>query len=250
MAEAPPTSSAERRTVRHARQARASWACGVLASVLFHALLFLAWRAAPVDEGARAAAARAPALDDPVRVVDVRQPVRREIPVPARPVLAFELPDVAAPEPAPWSPGPHPALRRPSPPAVAALSEIVDGPPPTAEEGDGYVRPIALSILPDWTPPRSLHGVEIVVRVHTSAAGRATGLVELVPPTPDPGMNREIVRRVRDLEYRPAFRNGQPVAAWAEITFVFCRTGVTATSPASPTGLADPCGPRLGGPDR
>lgn len=231
--------TAERRSLCYARRERAAWGAGILVSVLLHALLFLLWPGGPVPaEGTPTAdALRFSASDDPVRVIDVREPARREIEVPKRPLLALEMPEIGADELVRSSPEPAwtPAVRPPSPPGFGPRL------PATIEEGDGYVRPIALSILPDWKPPRSLHGVEIIVRVHTSAAGRATGLVELVPPTPDAAWNRQIVSRVRGLEYRPAVRNGQPVAAWAEITFVFCSGGVTATSPASPTGLADPC---------
>lgn len=224
--------------MRSARRGRVAWAIGILASVLLHTLLFLLWPdGAILVEGARAADASR-LRDEPVRVIDLPTRTRRAIPVPARPVLALEMPEVTTVEPMPRGPSPSPTLHAPPPPARL---------PPVAEAGlrraptEGYVRPIALSILPDWRAPASLHGVEIMVRVHISAAGRATGLVELVPQTSDPGTNREIADWVRRLSYRPALENGEPVAAWAEITFVFCNARITATSPASPTGLADPC---------
>jgi len=106
---------------------------------------------------------------------------------------------------------------------------------------DVFVRPVALSILTNWRPDVPAGGVETTVRVQTDAAGRATGLVELVPRTPSHRLDAEIAARVRELEFQPAIRGGQPVAAWAEITLVICHHGVTATSPASPSGRAAPC---------
>ncbi|MGH7539372.1 MAG: hypothetical protein ACRELC_00060 [Gemmatimonadota bacterium] len=176
------------------------------------------------------------AARDPLRVIELPAPARREIPVPPRPVLALEVPDVQMAEIVSSRPRLDVTLvERDASIPDAGRAETASGPAATADAGDGYVRAVARSILPNWKPPLSLHGVEITVRVHTDAAGHATGLVELVPPTPHADTNRQITYRVRELAYWPARRNGEPVADWAEITFVFCHTGVTATSPASPT---------------
>lgn len=87
-------------------------------------------------------------------------------------------------------------------------------------------------------------GPDVTARVHVDAAGDPTGRVELVPPTSNRRLNREIVYRVGRLEYEPGRLSDEPVAAWAEITFLFCNTGVTATSPA-PTNLPEsPCNPK------
>ena len=74
--------------------------------------------------------------------------------------------------------------------------------------------------MPHWDPPGSVRGMEVTVRVFVDATGRP-GLVELDPPTPDEGFNRDIMRQVRAWEYRPALRDGTPVDGWAEITFIF-----------------------------
>jgi TonB family protein len=87
--------------------------------------------------------------------------------------------------------------------------------------GGDYTSPIPRSIVPHWDPPDAVRGLEVTVRVFVDEWGRPTGEVELDPPTPHRGFNREIVERVRRMEYRPARRNGRPVAGWAEITFVF-----------------------------
>ena len=67
-----------------------------------------------------------------------------------------------------------------------------------------------------------------------------------MPHTPGLGLNREIAARVRQLTFQPALSDGEPVAAWAEITLVICPDGVTATSPASPSGVPNPCAARVG----
>jgi TonB family protein len=87
--------------------------------------------------------------------------------------------------------------------------------------GGDYRSPIPRSIVPHWDPPEAVRGMEVTVRVFVDEWGSPTGEVELDPPTPHRGFNREIVERVRRMEYRPARRNGSPVAGWAVITFVF-----------------------------
>ena len=84
----------------------------------------------------------------------------------------------------------------------------------------GYIAPVPRSVVPHWDPPGSVRGMEVTVRIFVDATGRP-GLVELLPPTPDEGFNRDIIRQVRGWEYRPALRDGDPVDGWAEITFIF-----------------------------
>ena len=114
------------------------------------------------------------------------------------------------------------------------------------QAGGQFVAPSARSILPSWKAPSTVYGLVVLARVHTDAGGRATGPVELTPPTPSRRTNEEIVERVRSLAYWPARRDGVPVDAWAEITFVFCYEGVTATSSTGVGRTAEsPC-PRGG----
>lgn len=251
---ADDTGRPERRSAVYARRERAARAGACLLSVLVHALVVLAWPAASIPvEGLPQTEAARRAERAPLRAIALREPRASRRATSARPVprvdaresVAVELPEIVA-RAVPTPRGPDlrradAASREWTPPLLAEASD----PAASSEEGEGYVRPIALSILRDWKPRTWLHGVEITVRVYTSAAGRATGLVELVPETPDRELNGEIVARVRELAYRPAQRDGEPVAAWAEITFVFCHKGIMATSPASPSGLADPCAKRV-----
>ncbi len=242
-AEVPGSSGHELRSVRYARRERGTWANAIVASVLFHALVILLWPAVSIAVEGTRDPGPPPRLVRPIQVIGVRQPSPAPDAPSRRPVVPVDVPAVTLVDAAPMRRGPELVLAELAPPgwAMPAPRPEVAAPAPSSEEGDEYIRPMALSILRDWKPRTQLHGVEITVRVHTSAAGRATGLVELVPPTADPYMNREIASMVRLLRYQPALRGGRPVAAWAEITLIFCHTGVTATSPASASGLADPC---------
>ncbi len=99
------------------------------------------------------------------------------------------------------------------------------------EVEDTFVSPRARSILPTWRAPPMAQGYAVLVQVHTNAQGFPTGPVKLVNPTPHTRTNRTILEQVLYLEYWPARRDGLPVAAWAEILYVFCHHGTTATSP-------------------
>ncbi|MGH7542248.1 MAG: energy transducer TonB family protein [Gemmatimonadota bacterium] len=212
-------------SVRGARRHRPVWALALLASIGLHLLVFLLWSGTtpfptawpPGLRTADEAAAGGGAL----RAVRVRLPRRTEIPPPPRPVLAVELPvvEVAFEEPS----GAQPDL---SLPAAGRLSGPGSGGAAGAGRGAGgdgadYVPPVPRTVIPHWDPPASVRGMEVTVRVHVDEQGRATGRVELRPPTPDRSFNREIVDRVRRMEYRPAQRNGIPISGWAEITFIF-----------------------------
>ncbi|WP_419163178.1 energy transducer TonB family protein [Candidatus Palauibacter sp.] len=196
----------------------------MLASALLHALLFFAW-VRPVPEFASAQ----PRGSDPdlapggggLRSLRVSVPRSAEIPPPPRPVLAVDVPEVEIQE--------TEANR------IAADLLPVGVPAPSAGRGEGagqgddgegggvdggYIAPVPRSVVPHWDPPGSVRGMEVTVRIFVDATGRP-GFVELLPPTPDEGFNRDIIRQVRGWEYRPALRDGDPVDGWAEITFIF-----------------------------
>lgn len=212
------------RSTRHARADRVRWWGGLLASVALHALLFLLWRADAGAPGTPAGVERPDvrAGGGAVRAVRVTLPERREIPAPPRPVPAIEVPEMAPARPLEVAfPGPE-AL----PVAAPARLPGLGGGPSSGEggrggDGDGYLAPVPRSVLPHWDPPASVRGLEVTVRVFVDETGAPTGLVELDPPTPDDGFNREIRDRVKRMRYRPATRRGTPVAGWAEITFIF-----------------------------
>lgn len=212
-------------SVRHARRHRVAWRVGILISVGLHALAFLLWRGAaplPVEPSPGDSVARPAAGGGALRALAVRMPAARDIPPPPRPALAVDVPEVEVRDfEAPVS---GPVLAPVSPVALVPGSEggARGGPGGGAGDGDdAFVPPMPRSVIPHWDPPESVRGLEVTVRVHVDADGHPTGDVELVPPTPDRGFNREIIERVHDMEYRPASRNGRPVSGWAEITFIF-----------------------------
>lgn len=195
---------------------------GMSCSLLLHVLAFALWRGVtPIRSLAGGAAEPARAVaGGGLRAVQARLPAAREIPPPPAPVLDVATPEIEIAvdpggegfEPAPLEVASRPGRGPASGPGAG---------PGGSDATSPYVSPIPRSILPHWDPPASVRGMEVTVRVHVDARGRPTGRVELDPPTPDRGFNREIIERVRRMEYRPASRNGIPVAAWAEITFVF-----------------------------
>lgn len=214
---------------RNARRFRGPLAAGLAASIALHALLLFAGRAPhrpPGPSGADAARAGAPAPggQNAMRAVDVRGRVV-QVPPPPPPLAAPAEPELAEVELTAQEP-PVPALRGPETPA-----------PPGAGEGDGragagrtappgrgvptFVPPAPRTVLPEWDPPPGLRGREVTVRVRVDASGRPTAPVELRPPTGHEGFDRRLARKVLQMEFEPARRGGRPVAAWAELTFVF-----------------------------
>jgi len=213
------------RTGRNARRFRPALLAGLTVSVLFHATVLLLWRsatpfAAPDVAGGRPAASMAGGGGE-LQAMRVRLPDRIEVPPPPQPVVAVDVPPVEVREPSSSLPG-----LELSPAAQIALRPGIGGGTGARDGGvgsgkDDYVSPMPRSILPHWDPPSSVRGLEVTVRVHVDARGKPTGVVQLVPPTPDRRFNREIEDRVRKMEYQPARRNGEAVPGWAEITFIF-----------------------------
>lgn len=217
-------------------------AAGTLLSVAIHALLVLAWRVgSPADVAAEEVRTsfirvwpRVPTIEGPTSSPAPRPRVPRPVPRSraAEPIEA-DLAKVALP-----------ASRIP---AIAAPgSGAGEERAPTLREGvlvGGRSRPpIPVSILPDWRPPPRVVGHVMTLRVFVTAEGRATGLVEILTPTPDRGFDLRVADRVKRLAYRPALRDGVAAAGWAEISFTFCKATVRATSPPGPR--PDPlCGP-------
>jgi len=204
---------------------RALWA-GLAISVLVHVALALAWRgpaagpgpAVYQDRGELPAAPRPDALHA-VAVASEPPPTSR-VPPPPAPVRAEEV-RVAAPEAARDA-----TLHR------VELDPSGRGSPGWPGEGDpgsgggegsgqAVEPPVPRSVLPEWSPPGSVRGERITVRVFVNAHGHPAGPVELDPPTSSDEFNRRLVKKVRRMEFQPARGPEGPVAAWAELTFVF-----------------------------
>lgn len=209
-------------SVRHAREDRKAWWGGMAASAVLHSLILLLWVGeAPELEGAsRGGPNREPAVGGGgLRSVQVSMPERTEITPPPKPVVAVDVPEVELREvEVAQIGGDLLPVGRPSP-----LPGLGGGPGQGTGgdgSGDGYTSPVPRSVVPHWDPPGSVRGLEVTVRVFVDATGRPS-LVELDPPTPDDGFNREIMRQARAWDYRPAQRHGVAVEGWAEITFIF-----------------------------
>lgn len=206
---------------------RTSLAVGLFLSVALHVALLLVWRGAPgsglAGGGVQAPESRSPRPWDPevVRAVTVVEPRREvEIPPPPEPVAASS-PEVAAPEVArevSLAGGELTAHAAERPPVAGSGGE---GGAPGSAGGGSRRPPIPRSVLPEWDPPEEVRGTEVVVRVHVDSAGRATGPVELRPPTPSRDFNRRLREKVRAMEFSPARAGERAVSGWAELTFVF-----------------------------
>lgn len=233
-------------------------AAGLTGSVLAHWLVVVAWGSGageaprPWELGTRQLSAALP-----LEVVRIRPPAPPDLVDPSpttaakasRPTPRIDPPRLAERRAVPASTAPVSTTAVASG-AIAGLGASVlagagrgaggEVDRPSVEEV--FVAPRAKSVLHTWQAPRSLIGSEILVRVHTDATGRATGLIELLPPTGHEETDREIRHRALRLQYWPATVDGNPVDSWAEISFEFCFDGTTATSPPSPGfGVGEPC---------
>jgi len=209
---------------RHAREDRTAWWVGMAVSLLFHVVVLLLWRG-ELPFSPEQPEGRRPSLavggGGALQATNAVLPAMRDIPPPPKPVVAIETPQVEVRVVQASLPGPDltPAAQVAPFPGLGGGDGEGDGGDGTGS--DDFVSPMPRSILPHWDPPSSVRGMEVTVRIHVDASGNPTGEVQLDPPTPDRGFNREIADRVRRMEYRPASRNGSPVAGWAEITFIF-----------------------------
>ena len=205
-------------------------------SVLLHAALFLLWRAGPAPapgtgDFAGAAPSPEPPPESVLRAVHISRPEARNRDESARPVAA-RLPEAAAP--AVREPVPAPADRM-SLQTVAGsgaprlvLAAAGQGTGASGRSGSGspgepgrISPPVPRSLLPQWDPPEEVRGKRVTVRVEVGRDGRPTGRVRLEPSTGSESFDRRLRETLTSLSYRPATRAGEPVEAWAEITFVF-----------------------------
>lgn len=216
------TSSARRPRERSFRRAL-PW--GLAASAALHLAVVLLWPAGPPTASPGDQARRAsPEIRRGIQAVDVRPAPRSAA---DRRRIAAEVPTPSHRERSLLQMEPVP-VERPTPrwaPSGEARRGGESGSGPGAAGGGsadgGFTPPVPRSLLPDWSPPEEVRGHRVTVRVEVDERGRPTGRVELAPPTPSESFNRELRRRMKQLEFVPARRDGRPVTAWAEITFTF-----------------------------
>lgn len=218
---------------RRRRGYRRVLARALVLSALLHAALFALWRAAPpppAGTGADADGAPAPAPppETVTRVVRVRAAAEDGAEA-GRPVA--RLPEAAPPtvrEPSTEASGRltlRPVRASGAPRAVLSGE---GGSSSAGERGTGspgepgrISPPVPRSLLPQWDPPDSVRGTRVTVHVEVGRDGRPTGQVRLEPPTGNEAFDRRLRDALTSIRYRPARRGGEPVVAWAEITFVF-----------------------------
>lgn len=225
-----------RQPVRSRRRGfRRLLAGALVVSVLLHAAVLLLWRVEPPPPaGTTASSVEAsspsPPQDEAMRAVEIAPPATEAGEGEGRPVAA-RLPE-----------GEPPTVREPATSrAVLALERVSAGggsslPASTAGGGDassggegtgssgepGRISPpVPRSLLPQWDPPPEVRGTRVTVRVEVGRDGRPTGRVQLEPPTGSEDFNRRLRETLTSLRYSPGTRAGEPVVAWAEITFVF-----------------------------
>ena len=195
----------------------------LLVSAVLHGILFVAWRdASSAPAGGSAESARAaPTLaygGGALQAIRVSAPRPFEIPAPPEPAeltdeLVLDVLEVGGPVSVTLG---RPGLARGD--ASGSGSSPGSG---LGGTGSRTTSPVPRSIVPEWDPPGDVRGMRVTARVLVSAEGRPLGEVELVPPTPDQTFNRRLVEKVLKMQYIPGRRDGEPVEAWAEITFVF-----------------------------
>ena len=196
---------------------RAALGWSLLISAVLHAAAFFAWRSDP--SGARAGPAEA---SEAVRILTFGGALQAVSFSLARP---FEIP--APPEPADLTDDPLIDL----PEIGGALTPTLGTPGPRSADASGGPRlggtgarttsPVPRSLIPEWNPPDEVRGTRVTARVRVDIDGNPVGEVQLLPPTSNREFNRALVEKVLEMEYIPAQRDGRPVEAWAEITFVF-----------------------------
>ncbi|MGD8818346.1 MAG: hypothetical protein PVJ51_14255, partial [Acidobacteriota bacterium] len=205
---------------------------GVLLSVAVHAVVLLLWRAPRADgSGTLAAGPRsgdeiAAAGGGFLTAVALRAiPERTEIPAPPKPLRTLEAPEVRPLETADSritaSLAP-PGGGRPGPEMGVGLTTGT-GRGSGGTDFEGRARnapPEPRVIIPDWDVPRDVKGMRVEIHVLVDARGRALR-VRLEPPTPSEDVNSRLVRDYLRTEYRPARREGRPVAGWAVLVRQF-----------------------------
>lgn len=202
------------------RRERRVWRNGLLASAIFHLLLFLAWRGNVIPQSPFAAAGprsgddRAAAggmqvltVHTPPPLPIIPPPVPIPIEVEVEPVEFEEMVELDA--------------------AAVLGEEPGDFEGPGLEQGDGKgdggnalegryrlqpATPRGMIIPPT---NRSLRGTEVQVWVFVDERGRVVAdSTRLDPPTRDRGFNRRLIEEASEWVFRPAVQEGRPVASW------------------------------------
>lgn len=220
MPEARDHSSVEERR----RQDRTVWRTGLLASVLFHVLVFASWRGTVIPLSPFSAAGPQSgdtrAAGGSMRAMNLSIPASRPILRPPTPIaVAIEV------EPVDLETDPAPDPRsvlgdRPGDGSGTGSGSAVGPGSGTGAGGnvaDGRYRlepPMPRGMI---IPPsnRSLRGTTVEVWVFVDEAGKVVpDSTRLNPPTRDRGFNQRLIREAAEWVFKPAMQAGKPVASW------------------------------------
>ena len=204
------------------RKDRRIWRNALLASLLFHFLVFVASSRRPIPTlpataaGPNAADIRA--ASGGMQAMSISIPPPRPLTPPAIPIpTEIEVEAVDLDTEVDFD-------------LAALLGEPATPGPPGLEEdgaGDGGV---ASEGLGGFIPPGPLHQVmppshkdlkkgSVTVWMFVDETGRVVAdSTYLDPPTRNRKLNRQLIREAADCRFRPATRNGTPVAAWSSYT--------------------------------
>jgi hypothetical protein len=207
-------------TSERRRRERRIWRNGLAASLIFHLLVFFAWRgnvipqspfaaAGPRSGDMRAAAGGMQSLTihtpPPEPIIPPPDPIAVELevePIEFDETVELDLASVLGEKPGELE---GPGL------------ETGDG------KGDGGNAEEGLFRLQPATPRgmiipptnRDLRGTEVQVWVFVDASGQVVpDSTRLDPPTRDRGFNRQLIREAAEWVFRPAIDQGRPVASW------------------------------------
>jgi hypothetical protein len=202
------------------RRDRTVWRNGLIVSVLFHLLIFLAWRGSVLPDSPMAAAGPA-AGDDraaagSMQALNVRTPPSRPLvppPVPLPTDIAVEpvefVQDVEI-DPASVAGDAPGQLEAPG---LETGTGLGDG--GTSDEGLYSLQPPVprgMIIPPDND---RLRGTEIQVWVFVDETGSVVAdSTRLDPSTRDGDFNRRLIREASEWTFRPAEQDGEAVASW------------------------------------
>lgn len=202
------------------RDERRIWRTGLWVSVLLHLVLLFGWRGGVIptspfsaagpragDHRAAAGGMQAMNIQTPQTRTIVPPPLPLEVEVEVEPV---EFENEIALDPASMlgqEPGPIEG------PGREDGTGAGDG--GNADEGRNRLQPATPRgmIIPPTN--RDLRGTEVEVWVFVDEQGRVVAdSTRLDPPTRDRGFNRRLIEEAAEWVFRPAIREGLPVASW------------------------------------
>lgn len=199
---------------------RKTWRNALLASLLFHFLLFVVSGRRPIPTLTVAAG---PNEGDLRSVRGGVQTMRISIP-PPRPITPPAIPIPTAIEIDPLDLDTEAdfdlaaLLGDPGPPGPPGLEGDGEGSGSTGDSGRMATEPKPLGLIPPLGH-KGLRDITVTVWVFVNESGRVVAdSTRLDPATRDRKLNRKLIEEAADWRFFPGTRNGEPVAAWTSYT--------------------------------